>query len=265
MTGNLSLERGLAVLNVMRDASEALGVRDLARRLDLSPPAVQRILNTLADKGYVEQAWDSRRYRLGHAVLTLAHQALANDRLAGLAEPELQSLASQGCFNAFLGIRRGSSGIYVLTVQSRSPVVIRSSPGGTFPLHSTAMGKALLMGLDFGRITGLLGKGPFERLTPRTVTEPDKLVEQINAAEKTGYATSLDENFAGLIAVGAPLRDAAGAIAGAISVAYPRSVGPHVEIAEVGETITAAAARISAGLGYRGPGRTTSEAAFHAA
>lgn len=252
MTGNLSLERGLAVLNVMRDASEALGVREIARRLEVSAPAVQRIVNTLAEQGYVEQAPDSRRYRLGHAVLALAQQALAKDRLAALAEPELGLLASQGCFNAFLGIRRGSAGIYVLTVQSKSPVVIRSSPGGDFPLHSTAMGKALLIGVGAGQIVDLLGNGPFERLTPRTVTDPGTLIEQIHLAERMGYATSIDENFVGLIAVGAPLRDVAGSTVGAISVAYPRSVGPQVDIADVGELILAAAARISANLGFRG-------------
>jgi DNA-binding IclR family transcriptional regulator len=251
VTGNLSLERGLAVLDVMRDASEALGVREIARRLELSAPAVQRIVNTLAQQGYVEQAPDSRRYRLGHAVLALAQQALAKDRLAALAEPELELLAGQGCFNAFLGIRRGSTGVYVLTVQSKSPVVIRSSPGGGFSLHSTAMGKALLMGVGEGQLADILGNGPFERLTPRTVTDPPKLIEQIHLAEKIGYATSIDENFAGLIGVGAPLRDVSGSIVGAISVAYPRSVGPHVEIAEVGELILAAAARISASLGFR--------------
>jgi DNA-binding IclR family transcriptional regulator len=182
-----------------------------------------------------------------------------------LAEPELQVLASQGCLNAFLGVRRGNLGMYVLTVQSRSPVVIRSSPGGTFPLHSTAMGKALMIGLDRSGIISIVGKNAFERFTPRTLTDPDKLIEQIQAAEKTGYATSLDEHIAGLIAVGAPLRDLNGTIVGAISVAYPRSVGPHIAIAEVGEKITVAAARISVGLGYHGPSQTTGEAPSHAA
>ncbi|MER9016600.1 IclR family transcriptional regulator [Mesorhizobium sp. M0898] len=250
MTGNLSLERGLAVLNVLKEADEAVGVRELARRLEQSAPAVQRILNTLAEQGYVEQSPDSRRYRLGHSVLALARKVLGRDRLVGLAEIELQALAAEGCFNAFLGIRRGSCGIYLLTVQSKSPVVIRSSPGETFPLHSTALGKALLMELSGEAVIAILGRGPLEQVAVRTVTDPHKLVAQIRASEPIGYTTSLDENFTGLIAVGAPLRDASGTIIAAISAAYPRSVGPHVEIAEIGEAVMAAAARISAGLGF---------------
>jgi DNA-binding IclR family transcriptional regulator len=248
VTGNLSLERGLSVLEILQDADDALGVREIARRLQLSAAAVQRILNTLAERNFVEQVTDSKRYRLGYSVLSLAQQIMRKDRLLVLAEPELRALAAQGCFNAFLGLRRGKSGIYLLAVQSQSPIVIRSSPGETFPLHSTALGKALLTGYDTERILEIVGHGPLEQLTPRTVTEPDRLIEQVRTAEKIGYTTSLDENFVGLLAVGAPLRDPAGATIAAISVAYPRFVGPQMAIAEVGETIMAAAARISASL-----------------
>jgi DNA-binding IclR family transcriptional regulator len=251
MTGNLSLERGLSVLRVLRDVQDALGVRELSRRLDLSAPAIQRILNTLAEHGYVEQESVSRRYRLGPSLLSLAQHMLREDRLISAAQPELDGLAAEGCFNAFLGIRRRDQGIYLLAVQSKSPVVIRSSPGETFPLHSTALGKALLMGLSRAETIEILGEGPFEKLTPRTVTDPSKLVGQIQASAAIGFATSLDENFVGLIAVGAPILEPRGTICAAISVAYPRSVGPQVEIARIGEQITVAAKRISSSLGYR--------------
>ncbi|MBZ9965897.1 IclR family transcriptional regulator [Mesorhizobium sp. BR1-1-2] len=251
MTGNLSLERGLAVLNVLKEADEAVGVRDLARRLEQSAAAVQRILNTLAEQGYVEQSADSRRYRLGPSVLALARHVLSKDQLVGLAEPELQALASRGCFNAFLGVRRGNAGLYLLTVQSRSPVVIRSSPGETFPLHSTALGKAFLIDFDRETIVSVLGEAPLERLTERTTTDPRKLALQIRSSRAIGYTTSLDENFVGLVAIGAPIRDGSGSVVAGISVAYPRSVGPQIGIADVGEQVMAAASRVSAGLGFR--------------
>lgn len=264
MSGSLSLERGLSVLEALKGADEPLGVRELARRLELSAPAVQRLLNTLAAGNYVEQAPDSRRYRIGHAVLALAQHVLRKDRLLLLAEPELRVLASEGCFNAFLGVRRGDAGLYLLAIQSKSPIVIRSAPGEAMHLHSTALGKALLMGLSDDAIIDLLGEAPLERLTPRTVIEVPKLVGQIKIARSVGYTTSLDENLTGIVSVGAAVRDAEGAIIAAISVAYPRSVGPQVEIAEIGEAVVVAAARISAGLGFAGAG-PTGEGPRHAA
>jgi DNA-binding IclR family transcriptional regulator len=264
MSGSLSLERGLSVLEVLRDSDEPVGVREIARRLELSAPAIQRLLNTLAEHGYVEKAVDTRRYRIGHGVLVLAQHVLRKDRLIGLAEPELQALAAEGCFNAFLGVRSGTSGLYLLAVQSRSPVVIRSSPGERMALHSTALGKALLIGLSDDMVIELLGNKPLEQLTPRTVTEPGRLIGQLNTAHKIGYTTSLDENILGVISVGAPVHNATGAIIAAISVAYPHSVGPKIEIAEVGEKVMAAAARISAGLGFVNASDPQGKAARHA-
>lgn len=265
MPGSLSLQRGLSVLEMLKESDEPVGVREIARRLELSPPAIQRLLNTLAKHGYVEQAADTRRYRIGHGVLVLAQHVLRKDRLMGFAEPELQALAAEGCFNAFLGVRSGSAGLYLLAVQSRSPVVIRSSPGERMALHSTALGKALLLELPDDAIGVILGEAPLDRLTPRTVTEPDRLISQLRSAHSIGYTTSLDENILGVISVGAPVRSSSGSVIAAISVAYPRAVGPHIEIADVGEQVMAAAARISEGLGFSNQSEREGKDPRHAA
>jgi DNA-binding IclR family transcriptional regulator len=265
MTGSLSLERGLSVLEALKDSDEPIGVREIARRLDLSPPAIQRLLNTLAGRGYVEQAADTRRYHVGHGVVELARHVLRKDRLVETAEPELQALAGVGFFNAFLGVRLGSRGLYLLAVQSRSPVVIRSSPGERMPLHSTALGKALLVGLAEDAILELFGQGPLEQLTARTLTTPAQLISQLQTARGLGYTTSLDENILGVISVGAPIRSASGAVTAAISIACPRSIGPRIEIAEMGERVMSAAGRISARLGFPENGEPTGKDPCYAA
>lgn len=253
MSGSLSLNRGLMVLEELNASVEPLGVRELARRVELSAPAIQRILNTLGEFGYVEQDCETRRYHLGYGVLALAQRLLGRDRLIELAQPELQALASKGHFNAFLGVRRGSLGLYLRAVQSDSPVVIRSAPGETMTLHATALGKALLLGMPDKALAEFLKELPLEKLTPRTVVDAGRLAEQIRTARKIGYSTSLDENIVGVISIAAPICDADEAVVAAISVAYPRGVGPQVEIAETGELVMAAAKRISASLGRAVP------------
>src|SRR3546814_17272269 len=91
-----------------------------------------------------------------------------------------------------------------------------------------------------------------EQLTPRTVTEPVHLISQLRTAQAIVDTAALDENILGVVSVGAPVRSASGMVIAAISVAYPRSVGPQVAIAEVGERVMAAAARLSAGFGLAG-------------
>ncbi|MEN5107153.1 IclR family transcriptional regulator domain-containing protein [Brucella anthropi] len=249
MSSNLSLEKGLLILNLLKEAREALGVREIGRRLDLTPSVAQRLLNSLASQGYVEQE-SNRRYQIGYAVLGLAQHVFQRGRLLALAEEELKKLAAGGCFNGFLGIRRGSVGVYVLAVQSDSPVVIRAQPGETMALHSTALGKALLLDMGDTGVRTLLGDKPLLRLTERTVIELDRLADQLHLGRSLGYTTAISENLEGVISVGAPIYDASGSITAAISVAFPRAVYPKVKIGDVAQGILAAACRISRGLGF---------------
>lgn len=246
MTSNLSLEKGLSILNLLKDAHEPVGVREIARRLELSPAVAQRLLNTLAAQSYVEQVAGSKRYQIGYAVLGLAQHVFQRGQLLALAEQELQAMAAGGCFNGFLGVRRGNVGVYVLGVQSDSPVVIRAHPGESMRLHSTALGKALLFDASDEFINTL----PYTSVTERTVTEPEQLKQQLNVARSLGYATAISENIEGVISVGAPVYDQSRSLVAAISVAFPRAIYPKVKIADVAQSVLAATARISKGLGF---------------
>ena len=47
MLKNQSLERGLAILDLLDRATAPLGIREIARAMDLSPTIVQRLTNSL--------------------------------------------------------------------------------------------------------------------------------------------------------------------------------------------------------------------------
>ncbi len=244
MQGNLSLERGLAVLKVITTAEEALGVREIARRSDQSPSSVQRILNTLNDQGFVDQVAETRRYRSGREILNLARKQLDQDELIALARIQLKRLADDCDLNAFLGARRGTRAIYLDALQSSGSLVIRATPGERMLLHSTALGKALLMDASDEEVRQLAKDEPFIQKTPRTVTDPDKLIDQLRRARQVGYATALNENIAGVFSIGAPIRDHAGTIVAALSFAFPRALQPRLSVAELGVQVAQAANRV---------------------
>ena len=64
--GSQSLERGLDILEMIEAEGGDVGVRELARRLGLSPTIVQRLISSLALRGYIEKNSENARYRLGH-------------------------------------------------------------------------------------------------------------------------------------------------------------------------------------------------------
>ena len=75
VAGTQTIVRALAVLRVLRDATEDVGVTELARALDLHTSTAHRILRALAAAGYVVQSEQTERYRLGREAFLLGQAA----------------------------------------------------------------------------------------------------------------------------------------------------------------------------------------------
>jgi AraC-like DNA-binding protein len=71
-----SVARAVDILELLAEHG-SLGVRDIARRMALSPTIVHRLLSTLATTGFAEQAPDTQKYRrtisIGPARPSLSH------------------------------------------------------------------------------------------------------------------------------------------------------------------------------------------------
>lgn len=249
MTKSLSLEKGLSILELMDGQDQPLGVREIARRLELAPAVTQRLIATLADHNFLSQDPESRKYRLGYRALSLGASMLSDDALVAGAMPELRRLADSHSLNSYLGIIQHDSLVYVLAVQSSGPVAIRSAPGTVSHLHSTAMGKALLAAHDDAAVRALLGDAPLAAPTPRTMTDVEALIEDLATVRRTGFATSIEENLPGIHGVGAVVRDVTGKPVAGMSVAYSPQISPHQTIEAAARLVTEAADNVSRRLG----------------
>lgn len=260
-----SLDRGLDVLELLDGSEDDVGVRDVARRLGLSPAIVQRLINTLCERGYLLRDPDSRRYRLGYRAIGLGSGRARSGDLVSLTQGELRRLTEQHRVNAFLGILKQGRAIYLLTVQGDGPIAIRAGAGEEMPLHSTAIGKILLASLDAIASRALLGKRKLPRVTERTVTDPDKLLRSLDRVRTQGYSLVREENLPGVLSIGAPVHDAGGAVVAAISVAYPRSLDPALSLEAMTPHVVEAANRISRGLGWPDDSKEASKGCVDAA
>lgn len=248
MNTSQSLERGLMVLELLDAAPAPLGVREIARQLDLSTTIVQRLVNTLAAYKYLEQASETRRYRIGPRALGLGSALLRHDKLISGANAELQQLATEG-LSGFLGVLRGVRAVYLLAVQGRGPIAVRAIPGEMAYLHSTAMGKILLAAMDDAQVSELLADQPLPKLTDKTIHQLPALLADLGEVRRLGYATSIEENLPGVLSVGAPIRNANGQVVAALSVAFAGSGGGEARLDLVIKRVLAGATQLSRNLG----------------
>jgi DNA-binding IclR family transcriptional regulator len=260
-----SLDRGLDVLELLEASGHDVGVRDAARQLGLSPAIVQRLINTLCERGYLLRDPDTRRYRLGYRAIGLGSGRSRPGDLVSLAQSELRTLTARYQVNAFLGTLREGRAIYLLAEQGEGPIAIRVGPGEEMPLHSTAIGKVLLAALEAGMSRALIGKRKLPRVTERTITDPDKLLRSLERVRSQGFATVREENLPGVLSAGAPVRDAGGAVVAALSIAYPRSLDAARSLEAMTPRVVEAAKRISRGLGWPGDGKDASKERLDAA
>lgn len=263
--GSQSAARALSVLDLLGDATQELGVREIARRLGLAPSIVQRLIQTLSQYGYVEHAPGGQKYRIGYRAFQVGRGYLAHSDLHAVSLPELRGMAERDQINAFLGVLRDRSIVYLEALQSRGPITIVSAPGSRAWLHSTAFGKALLAAGSDEEAVALLGPEPFHRLTARTKTTVAEIMSDLRDVRSTGYSVSDEENIDNVFAAGAVIRDATGQAIASLSGAVPRHQLDDPGIENLCRIVVAAAERISRRLGAapqqiaRPPRQTPSE------
>jgi len=251
MAGSQSLERGLEILELLDASSEPLGIREMARSLDISPTIVQRLVNTLSEYGYLQQNADMRKYVIGYRAFGLGWKLTADDRLIAASMDALQNLSSNHQLNSYLGVLRQERALYLLALQSEGPIAIRGVPGAKAYLHSTAMGKVLLAQLPEEQALAILKRAPLARPTRLTKTNPEDIMNELAEIRKSGVAYVNGENLPSVTSIGVPIWDHKNTVVASISVAYPNEYFPLEEEKNIEQILKETGQSISSALGYK--------------
>jgi IclR family pca regulon transcriptional regulator len=117
-----------------------------------------------------------------------------------------------------ISILDGHQIVYVVRVPTRRIMTVAISVGTRFPAYATSMGRVLLAELSDDKLDSYLTEAKLERLTARTVTDPERLREIVREVAHQGYAIVDQELEEGLRAAAAPIRGAPDVGVAAINV-----------------------------------------------
>jgi DNA-binding IclR family transcriptional regulator len=113
--------------------------------------------------------------------------------------------------------------------------------GTRWPIHATSTGKALIA---FER-RGSERLGPeLTALTPRTITQFDKLEKELGDIRRRGFAEVVDELEEGLSGVAAVVRGGMGEVLGALSICGPSQRMSENRRAQLGMTLCSVATHL---------------------
>ncbi len=238
------------IMDQFRDRS-ALGVTELARRTQLLPSDVHRILTSLKADGYISQDPETKQYRLGLAIMRLGLAAFQRSVLAEKARPELVRLSQEIEASTHLGVldERELEVVLVDQIDASPKKMFRPHLGGAEPLHCTALGKPILAGMNRHLMLYALEKRGLARSTRHTITDVATLERQFQQVRQQGYAVDREECAEGVCCIGSPVRDYTGAVVAAISVSMPTGQFLIWEEADLAACVKAAGAAVSSSLG----------------
>jgi DNA-binding IclR family transcriptional regulator len=249
-----SLRRGLDILlalgGVEALANGGLGVVRLAELTGSDKSRVSRTLKTLDEYRLVERDPDTLAYRLGWTLFTLA-RGVADARLLEAGGEQLKRLVSELEEASYLSILAGPRVLTVLSEASVRTVQATGWVGRTFPAHMSSAGRALLLDHDRQRLGRLFEGVALEAGGPNAPRTLDQLFERIVAARSAGFALADEESEAGLVAIGAPVRDFSGRIVAAVNVSAPKFRFAE-RLEEAGPRVKEAADEVSRRLGWAG-------------
>lgn len=211
-----SLERGLAVMEILAAHPAGLTLTETAQKAGMTRAGARRFLLTLVASGYALQ--DGRTFRLSPRLITVARSWLAGASLWSFAEPFMREVSrrfSEACSAAVLA---GEDVVYVARVPGRHILSVALHVGTRLPAFCTSMGRVLLSDLPPAELDAFLARADIRALTERTVTDRDALRGVIRAARAQGYALVDEELEPGLRSIAVPVRDRAGGIVAAINV-----------------------------------------------
>lgn len=246
-----SVSRALDILEAFAVGQEELGVTELSRKLKLHKNNVFRLLATLETRGYVEQDRETGNYRLGMRTFEVASVFLHHLGLVKQARTVLEQLATETGETAYLAVLDGPWVVCVDMVETRHAVRVMPWLGQRLPAHATALGKAQLAFRPHDELEQLWKQHPPVARTPRTMTDPGRLADELQQLAAQEAALEDEEAASGVRGAAAPVRDYQKRVVGAIGVVGPVSrVGPERLQGELVSRVKAAAQAVSRRLGY---------------
>ena len=214
-----SVGKAFAVLQSFTSEAFELTLSEIAARAGLDRGTAFRLIQTLLELGYLQAIPQSRRFRLGFACLDLGYTVLSGGTLRALAEPLLRELVPAVSDAASLGALDGGDVIYLARVGTgldRHKMDRR--PGTRIPAYSAALGHIMLAHLPRDEQIRCLEARPRIKLSERTLTDLDALLDRLDLVRQQGHAISDGENAYGLRTLAAPIFGAPDTVIAGLSV-----------------------------------------------
>ena len=235
-----------------RHYKSGLTNKEISRALNIPPSTCYRILASLKKYDYVYQNKRDSRYILGFAHLRLAESVVEGMDLAAICLPYLEELHVQTEETTFFALYNGRHCI-AMEICGHINTRVSVGRGEIMPLHSAAAGKAVLAFLPEKERESFFRTRELDSYTPETITDMNKLRENLASVYATGVSYNKQEFHRGITALAVPLFGNENRVIGAIALVGTSIDLDADQLGEYAPLFVEAAASISSRIGATYP------------
>jgi IclR family acetate operon transcriptional repressor len=245
-----SLVRAFGVLDELSKHDDGLTLTQLAALVALPRSTAHRLLTTMESLRYVEFEQATNLWRVGIQAFTVGSAFAQTRDLARLGRPIMHSLMMDARETVKLAIPDAQGLHYVTQVEATDPRALITRPGQHWEMHTTAAGKAMLAYWSEGRLDQFFrGAGALVSRTAASITESDRLLDNLKLARGSGFAIDDEETMNGMRCIAAPVLGRDGLARASLSISGPISRMPLERLSQLGAMLAAAASRLAGDIG----------------
>jgi DNA-binding IclR family transcriptional regulator len=249
---NQSIEKTFNIIEIMAEGGEPLRLQDIALKVDMPASTVLRLVNTLVSCGYAYQDSNTLKYSLSLKFMQIGGLVSSQTRIRDIAHPYLLEISKKSKESVCLAIEHDMEVLYLDVIDGPGGMLrITQRIGKIAPLHSTAVGKILMLNYDAKQLNQLIAIKGLTALTPNTITDKESLIKEINKIEMQGYAIDDEECELGARCISAGIKDYSGKYIAGISVSGPTTRMSMEYINTIKNIVIDSAKIISKQLAYK--------------
>ena len=238
--------KSVKILEAFANEPYSYSALELSKELNINRTTVHRILSQLEEEQFVIQNNTDKKYSIGPNMFHIGAKYLYRNNKFDEIKSIIDKIAVKTRQNVGYTVIDSGKIINLYESEVSMPAKITYAQGTYFPINAGAYGKTIMAFYKpFKELEKIVRKAELKKITPNSITDPEKLLEEYKKIRTRGYTISDEENLIGALGIGAPVFDKEGKIRGCLAIAAVKATIKKEDIEKLANMIKKGAKEIS--------------------
>src|SRR6056300_1393374 len=192
--------RTIEIFTLFAEAKKPLSLAEIAVGMDAPKSSCYELIQSFIYLGYMLVIDDGKTYYPSRRLFDVVEQINTYNPVKLKIQNSLKALRSITGETVLIGRLQGNNVVYTEVFDGTHNIRFTAQAGELHSLHASALGKALLGGMEEEARSKLIAEMSLSRYNDNTITKKKDLKDRIAACTESGIFTSLGEYYSDVMA-----------------------------------------------------------------